>query len=93
LIWAPNVVEHKEGDIASVIRAKIKAGVLPAGRALKVWIGPANGRTPCDGCEQTIVVGGLEYEIDTSDRRTVRFHRECFNLWRQERVRARAEPA
>ena len=82
------MVEHNHEALASAIRAKIEAGALPTDTPLKMWVGPANGRTACDGCGQRIVGGGLEYEIDTSDRRTFRFHRDCLAAWHQERVKS-----
>jgi hypothetical protein len=82
------MAELEQDDLAAVIWAKIQAGALPVERPVKLWVGPANGRTFCDGCGQVIVANNLEYEIDMSDRRIFRFDRECLGLWQQERVRA-----
>lgn len=38
----------------------------------------------CDVCEQPISAEQLEYEVDV-DRRTLRFHEKCFDMWRQAR--------
>jgi len=51
----------------------------------KVWVGHGNGRS-CDACEQYITPSDLEYEVDLSDGRALRFHSKCLAAWHQART-------
>jgi hypothetical protein len=70
-------------DVSAVILAKIRAGTLPppADSSGKSYAGKGTNRT-CDGCGETITQDDVEHEVDVADNRTLRFHQECYNVWR-----------
>ena len=76
-------------DVASVIRERIAAGVLPPPDNGKgaVWAGHGSGRT-CDGCEKPIPASEVECEAEVSGR-SLRFHRACLIAWQ---AQARTAP-
>jgi hypothetical protein len=59
-------------DVSDVIQAKIKSGALPASH---------DGSGKSDGCDERVAQEDIEYEIDISDGRTLRFHQACFTIW------------
>ena len=81
--------EVASSDVASVIRNRIAAGLLPAPDIGKdaVWAGHGNGRM-CDGCEKPIPSSEVECEAEASGR-TLRFHRACLIGWQ---AQARTAP-
>jgi len=70
------------GDVAGVILAKIKAGVLPppVNRSGRSRIGKGIN-TICDGCDALITEEDVEYDVDVTGSRTLRFHVACFIVW------------
>jgi hypothetical protein len=72
-------------DLATLVADKIRSGVLPLppGPPQKYFVGKGTGQL-CDLCEQAIAAEHLEYELDV-DGRTLRFHEECLDMWRQAR--------
>jgi hypothetical protein len=64
---------------AEIIRAKLLLGSLPKDDAIKTWGGRCSGRT-CAGCGGRID-GGVEYESEFADGRSLQFHVRCFMLW------------
>jgi hypothetical protein len=71
--------------LASLVADKIRSGVLPLplGSPEKYFAGKGTGQF-CDLCEQAITADQLEYELDIVGR-TLRFHQECLDMWRQVR--------
>jgi hypothetical protein len=49
----------------------------------KYFAGKGTGQR-CDVCEQVIAAEKLEYELDSGGR-TLRFHDNCLDMWRQAR--------
>jgi hypothetical protein len=72
-------------NLATLVEDKIRSGVLPLppGPPQKYFAGKGTGQF-CDLCEQAITAEDLEYELDTGSR-TLRFHEECLDVWRQAR--------
>jgi hypothetical protein len=79
------LVDQNNLDCSATIRAKLAAGTLPATRPSQVWVGESRGET-CDGCDQPIAPGNIEYEANLADQGVFLFHRGCFDLWHQERA-------
>ena len=71
---------------AEKISAKLDAGTLPREVEGKMFAGYGTGH-PCDACETTIANTQVEWEFDSPDGRTVRFHLGCAGLWEAERRR------
>jgi len=69
-------------DVSDVIQAKIKSGALPASHdgSGKSYAGKGTDKA-CDGCDERVTQEDIEYEIDISDGRTLRFHQACFTIW------------
>ena len=74
--------------LASVIRARIDEGRLPADAPEKVW-GSYGSFLPCDGCGDKILLSQIEYSF-TIGHRTVRLHAHCYGHWRPEQQRRAA---
>ena len=76
------------GDVASNIREKIRSAILPlpSDTPPKCYVGPGTNR-PCDACDEIITPERIEYELDITEDRTLRFHDTCL----AERHTARAE--
>ena len=74
-------LEHEQ--LRRRIRDKVIAGALPGGPAESVWAGIGSGR-PCSACDEPIVAADTEIELETpAGLASVRFHRQCFALWRE----------
>ena len=73
-------------DLATLIADKIRSGALPLPPEppAKYYGGKGTGQL-CDVCEQAITEDELEYEVDVSEGRTLRFHDRCLDMWRQAR--------
>src|SRR5215831_3970469 len=63
------------------ITDKLRHGLLPATKPLKIWAGFGKGRR-CDGCDETIRSVDIEQELDFDDGRTLRLHDACSQAWR-----------
>jgi len=77
-------------DVAGSIRDKIRSGALPLPpeTPLKCFVGNGTNR-PCDACDEMILPDHIEYELDITQSRTLRFHEACYTAWhaaRAERV-------
>jgi hypothetical protein len=73
-----------EARLRQAIRDKITAGTLPADPPRTVWAGMGSGR-PCSACGEPIRASDTEIELETArEGVTIRLHRDCFNLWRDE---------
>jgi len=65
---------------ADMIRAKLDAGILPTKIGGKMYAGYGR-HAPCDGCETPILPAQVEYEFNSPEGTTVRFHLGCAGLW------------
>jgi len=80
-------------EAANKIREKLAAGTLPHVAHGITFAGYGAGRL-CSGCDTPILTGEMEYEAETRDRRTIRFHVRCVLLWQMHaRQRGGSEPA
>ena len=72
-------------DLATLVADKICTGALPLPPEPpeKYFAGKGTGQL-CDLCEQAIRAEELEYEFDVGGR-TLRFHDNCLDMWRQAR--------
>jgi hypothetical protein len=71
-------------DVSARIRGRIASGLLPVTPELgKMWVGKGDARS-CNGCEERITDDQTEYEIDVPTGETLRFHKQCFDVWRAE---------
>lgn len=67
---------------ATRLAEKLTRGLLSTTKPIHRWAGFGNGR-PCDGCDDPILGGDVEHEIDFDGGRTVRFHAACAVLWQR----------
>jgi hypothetical protein len=67
------------------LRQKLRSGALPRDRTSRTWVGPGSART-CMACDQNIARDDIEVECDAGDGRPLRFHKECFDAWDEERT-------
>jgi hypothetical protein len=76
-------------DLVTIMREKIRSGILPLPPKPpeKCFVGEGTSR-PCDGCDKLIMADEIEYELDVTESRTLRFHAKCLDAWHT----ARAEP-
>jgi len=80
------MVEQGSRGLTAVIRAKLADGRLPSDRPSQTWAGLGTDHA-CDGCDAPITKAEIEYEAKFDVRaRVFRFHRQCFDVWLQERV-------
>src|SRR5262245_15918943 len=60
-------------NAADLIRAKLDAGILPSKVVGRMYAGYGDGNR-CDGCETSILRAQVEYEFDSPEGSTFRFH-------------------
>jgi hypothetical protein len=74
-------------DVATNLRLKIAAGVLPLPTEPpgKVWVGKGTALS-CDACDGSIPATELEYEVDVAKGPSLRFHSKCLTAWQHERA-------
>jgi hypothetical protein len=70
--------------LREAIRAKFRTGTLRGDAAARAWYGQGQDR-PCVACDRRIATTDREVEADFADGVTLRFHRECFHVWDDER--------
>jgi hypothetical protein len=74
------------GSLRLLIRQKLADGRLPRENVPRMWSGASNGGT-CDACDE--IIEGRQWWAEgipvNGGRKDIRFHRECFNLWDDER--------
>jgi hypothetical protein len=73
-------------DSPTKIREKMDSGFLPRDAPPKMYAGYGKDE-PCAGCETPILPAQVEYQFDSADGRTFRFHIGCLGLWEPERRR------
>ena len=77
-------------DLRETIRAKLGAALLRSDTPSRVWYG--NGADyACVACGRRVRTIDRECEADFADGATLRFHRDCFYVWEEERRAAREE--
>jgi hypothetical protein len=67
-------------DLQEVIRQKILAGDLPKEHCRMTWYGPGKGAI-CVACSRPITSADVEVECDLTRGGTLRFHRQCYEMW------------
>jgi hypothetical protein len=72
--------------ICLLIRAKLQNGLLPHDIAPTSFGRPGNGQR-CDACEEILTTVSLMMEVYSlaTDRKSFRFHGDCYMLWDNER--------
>jgi hypothetical protein len=73
-------------EVPKKIRDKLDLGTLPREAPAKMYVGYGKGE-PCAGCETPILPAQVEYQFDSADGCTWRFHIGCVGLWDAERRR------
>jgi len=68
-----------------LIRQKLEDGRLPRDSTPRAFARPGNWQK-CDACEETMSKALLMMEVYplTNDRKSVRFHGNCYTLWNDE---------
>jgi hypothetical protein len=69
--------------IRARVRRMLEAGALPCDEPGKVWAGRGVG-THCAACGEPIAVTDIEFEVDLASGTTLRLHRLCHEIWREE---------
>jgi hypothetical protein len=64
------------------IRRMIDLDEVPCDEPEELWAGRGAGER-CAVCQEPIPGTTLEYEVDVAGR-SLRLHRQCYELWRQE---------
>jgi len=65
------------------IRRLVESGEVPCDEPGKVWAGRGSG-THCAACGETITPLEIEFEAELSSGITLRLHRLCHEVWREE---------
>ncbi|HEX6211795.1 MAG TPA: hypothetical protein VF136_13525 [Methylomirabilota bacterium] len=65
------------------MRRMLETGALPCDEPGKVWAGRGVG-THCAACGEPIAVTDIEFEVDLASGTTLRLHRLCHEIWREE---------
>ena len=75
-------MSHAMQTLSERILGKIKAGLLPTAKPLKIWA-QFGFRSTCCACDQPILPAQTELEFgeETPDRIPFRFHIGCLALW------------
>lgn len=69
--------------IRARVRRMLETGALPCDEPGKVWAGRGVG-THCAACGEPIAVTDIEFEVDLASGTTLRLHRLCHEIWREE---------
>ena len=79
-------------EVAANIRDKLRSGALPLPPEApqKCFVGKGTDR-PCDGCDIVITPKDIEYELDVTETRTLRFHDKCLAAWHEARAQRMGE--
>jgi hypothetical protein len=71
--------------IRDLIRTKLRADRLPRGSTLRAFGRPGNWQK-CAACEETMAKALLMMEVyPLTNGKVVRFHHDCYTLWKEER--------
>jgi hypothetical protein len=79
-------------EVIGSIRDKIRSGALPLPPEppTKCFVGKGTNQ-PCDACDEIITQADIEYELDITESRTLRFHAACYTAWHTARAERMAE--
>jgi hypothetical protein len=74
------------GAIRLLIQRKLQDGRLPRDSTPRAFGRPGNWQK-CDACEETMAKALPMKEVypQTNNRKSVRFHGDCYTLWNEER--------
>ena len=65
------------------VRRLVESGEVPCEESGKTWAGPGNG-SHCAACGEPITPFEIEFEADLPSGTTLRLHRLCHEVWREE---------
>ena len=65
------------------VRRLVETGEVPCEEPGKTWAGRGNG-THCAACGQPITSLEIEFEAEPPSGATLRLHRLCHDVWREE---------
>jgi len=65
------------------VRQLVETGEVPCEEPGKTWAGRGNG-THCAACGEPIMPNEVEFEAELSSGATLRLHRLCHDVWREE---------
>jgi len=72
-----------ENRIRLLIRAKVEAGLLPAGPNRETY-GRRGGTGTCSCCDTAIGALEVEYEVHFFSGQMLLVHMNCYRIWREE---------
>ena len=70
-------------EIRARMRQMVETGQISCAEPDKVWAGRGNG-SHCAACTDPIGPTEIEFEIDLQSGSTLRLHRACHAIWREE---------
>jgi len=65
------------------VRRLVESGEVPCDEPGKTWAGRGNG-THCAACGEPITPMEIEFEAELPSGVTLRLHRLCHDVWREE---------
>ena len=65
------------------VRQLVESGEVPCEEPGKTWAGRGTG-THCAACGEPIMPSAVEFEAELSSGATLRLHRLCHDMWREE---------
>ena len=65
------------------VRQLVETGEVPCEEPGKIWAGRGNG-THCAACGKPITPLEIEFEAELPSGTTLRLHRRCHDVWREE---------
>jgi hypothetical protein len=65
------------------VRRLVQSGEVPCEEPGKTWAGRGNG-THCAACGEPIGPSEIEFEAELLSGATLRLHRVCHDVWREE---------
>ena len=76
--------DMNESTLRARIRRLNETGEIPCEEGPeRLWAGPGTGDT-CAVCTERIATDETEFEVDLASGPTLRLHRRCYTLWRDE---------
>ena len=73
----------EENTLRLRVRQLVETGEVPCEEPGKTWAGRGTG-THCAACGKTIRPDEIEFEAELSSGATLRLHRVCHDVWRDE---------
>jgi hypothetical protein len=65
------------------VRQLVESGEVPCEEPGKTWAGHGTG-THCAACGKPITPSEIEFEAELASGVTLRLHRRCHDMWREE---------